>query len=283
MNDLVSSFKTVSVKDVSNDAEVIPILERLIASAEQNASSFTPIELTSEFLQLLTKTDSILLREQIDRSIAELTKIEEQRKRFTNTAIIDELLKHLAITSTNIDVTVEHLKLITQACRALGNICYENENARNIILNLKGDEQLIKLLHIKLNEKMDVDMNFSKARTGLISNYLLGGEHLSKHFIELNILDKIEKIINNCLENVENNEIMLLTTLQPLSLLTENVSDLNFPTTLNTLLGKILTMSKHPDIAEICLEMLNYQAENGTIIIIIKIKFSRIFFFFLYF
>lgn len=250
---------------MSNDAEVIPILDRLTSSVEKNASSFAQIELTSEFLQLLTKTDSIPLKEQIDRSIAELTKIDEQRKRFTNAAVIEELLKHLSAPPSKSAIAKEQLKLITQACRALGNICYDNESARNIILSLSGDEALIGILDVKAAEMSEVEVKFYKSRTGLISNYLLGGEHLSRHVIELDVVGKIEATIAGCLEDAQRHEEVLLGTLQPLSLLTENVSDLNFPPNLNLLLARTLTASKHPDIAEICLEMLNYQAENGTI------------------
>jgi hypothetical protein len=56
---------------------------------------------------------------------------------------------------------------------------------------------------------------------------------------------------------------ILLHTLPLLSLLTKNVSDLNFSSKLNAQLASILAASKNPDVAEICLEMLHYQAENG--------------------
>lgn len=152
-----------------------------------------------------------------------------------------------------------------QCCRALGNICYNNEDARNIILKLKGDAIIINLLDLKLDANNELEVTFSKFRGGLISNYLLGGEHLAKNAMDRNILQKIEKILDNCTErgDTESNEEILLNTLQPLSLLTENVADLNFSAKLNGQLAKILTISKDPEVAEICLEMLNYQAENG--------------------
>lgn len=263
------------MKDVKNATiEVIPFLEKLVTSTETNATAFSSVEFTSEFLQLLTKADSNALKEQIDRTIAEITKIDAQRKRFTNTAIIEELLKHLSVvkqSSSNgnssdaesASLSEDQMKVAIQSCRALGNICYNNEDARNLILKIDGDRQIVDLLDGKLNASNPMEVTFGKFRGGLISNYLLGGEHLAKHAIELNILGKIEAIIDDCLTDIEQNEEILLNTLQPLSLLTENVTDLNFSPKLNSQLVSILAASKHPDVAEICLEMLNYQAETG--------------------
>lgn len=261
MDDLITSFKTISVKDVSSEsAELIPILEQLVAIAESKASSLETVDITNEFVQLLIKAETIELKEQINRSIAEVTKIDEQRKRFTNAAIIEQLLKHLDDLKAGKD---DQFKIAIQSCRALGNICYNNEDARNIILKINGDEKIINLLDLKLCASNEIDITFGKLRGGLISNYLLGGEHLAKHAMELHILEKIEKIIDDCSTDIERNEEILLNTLQPLSLLTENVADLNFSIKLNAQLVNILAVSKHPDVAEICLEMLNYQAENG--------------------
>lgn len=262
------------MKDVKNATiEVMPFLEKLVTSTETNAKAFSTVEFTSEFLQLLTKADSNALKEQIDRTIAEITKIDAQRKRFTNTAIMEELLKHLSVASKSSSsgsssnatgpLTEGQLKVAIQSCRALGNICYNNEDARNIILNIEGDRQIIDLLDVKLNANNQMEVTFGKFRGGLISNYLLGGEHLAKHAIELNILGKVEAIIDDCSADIERNEEILLTTLQPLSLLTENVADLSFSPKLNSQLARILAASKHPDVAEMCLEMLNYQAETG--------------------
>lgn len=276
LDELVTSFKAIAVKDVKNaSVEVIPFLEKLVTSTEANAKAFSTVEFTSEFLQLLTKADSSALKEQIGRTIAEVTKIDAQRKRFTNTAIIEELLKHLSVVSMcrgsnghgssgdAKSLSDEQLKVAIQSCRALGNICYNNEDARNLILKIDGDRQIVDLLDVKLSAANQLEVTFGKFRGGLISNYLLGGEHLAKHAIELNILGKIEAIIDDCSADIERNEEILLSTLQPLSLLTENVADLNFSQKLNSQLVRILAASKHPDVAEICLEMLNYQAETG--------------------
>lgn len=288
VKDLVESFKTISLQSNNNSGEkLIDILKRIVTSAETNATKYETINLTDNFKDLMNRPDlDADVREQIDRTIAEITKINGQRKRFTTEAILQTLLNRLAsetqqqtATAVAIATKVQPLsdnQLMTaiQCCRALGNICYNNEDARNIILKLKGDATIINLLDLKLDAANELEVTFAKFRGGLISNYLLGGEHLAKNAMERNILAKIEKILDDCIDGAsgnggkytESSEEILLNTLQPLSLLTENVADLNFSAKLNGQLAKILTISKDPEVAEICLEMLNYQAENGKIL-----------------
>lgn len=259
----------------SNSSEkLIDVLKKIAASAEAHQIKYESINLTEHFLNLMNRTDiDSDVREQIDRTIAEVTKVDGQRKRFTTDAILQTLLNRLATETqqtpngrvSKAPLTDTQLMTAIQCCRALGNICYNNEDARNIILSLKGDATIVNLLDLKLDANNELEVTFAKFRGGLISNYLLGGEHLAKMAMERNILQKIERILDDCIERAESNEEILLNTLQPLSLLTENVTDLNFSAKLNGQLAKILTISKDPEVAEICLEMLNYQAENGKV------------------
>lgn len=283
VDDLVESFKSISIKSTNRD-ELIAVLKKIASTSESNAASYETINLTDNFFKLMTRPDlDADVREQIDRTIAEITKIDGQRKRFTITSILENLLNRLASETQQADQQTKQqplsdtqLMTAIQCCRALGNICYNNEDARNIILKLNGDAIIINLLDLKLDASNELEVTFAKFRGGLISNYLLGGEHLAKNAMELGILQKIERILDDCIASGETDqsEEILLNTLQPLSLLTENVADLNFSTKLNGQLAKILTISKDPDVAEICLEMLNYQAENGKKIFFLLWKSS---------
>lgn len=275
VDELVNAIKAISLQAADGDKsmEIYCVLKKLIKSVESNAAAYNNIDLTDAFTKLLSRSKiNASEREQVDRTIAEITKNDCQRKLFTNDTIIGYLLNYLAEISQQKQQQSEPGKLsdaqlgaTIQSCRALGNICYNNEDARNIILKLNGDAIIINLLDIKLNASNEVHVTFGKFRGGLLSNYLLGGEHLAKNAMELKIIDKIEQILDDCIASgdIEKHEAILLSTLQPLSLLTENVTDLNFSPKLNGQLAKILTISKDPDLAEICLEMLNYQAECG--------------------
>lgn len=258
VDELIKTLKATSIND-SNGKAVITVLQSISTSAESNPANYDSVDVIDNLLQVLTTCHDNCVREEAAKTIAEITKSDGQRKLFTNAIIIRELLKLLE------GVNDATLLMATQSCRALGNICYNNDDACNLIHASNGDAILIGLLDISItadaNERY---RTFGKLRGGLISNYLVAGEHLSKNAMDLNIMNKIEKIVNSCCLNVEQNEDILLSTLPLISLLTENVSDLNFSTQLNSNLAKILAASKNPDVAEICLEMLHYQAENGT-------------------
>lgn len=271
MNVLLETLN-VSSEETDND-KIIELLQKLSSSSELDGV-FESADLSDPFKAFLQRTDlNIEARTQIYRTIAELTKIDGQRQRFTDESILKSLLKWLC------DETKQHgafnlrMKTYTdleflaaiQLCRAIGNICYNNEAARETILKLEGDVSIINLLDIKVDANSELEVQFAKFRGGLLTNYLLGGEHLAKCAIELNILVPIERVITDCIGNREKQPHVevLLNVLQPLSLLTDNVTDLNFPTQLIAKLAGLLTLSKDPEVAEICLEMLNYQAENG--------------------
>lgn len=205
------------------------------------------------------------VKAKVAKCIADLTKTEPQRKNFTEKNIMAALLNDITDITDSTD-----LELVVQVCRALGNIFYENDEARDILMDISGDETVIKLLDVGIGSRpLCTDdeakvQQFVTVRCGLLSNYLVGGESVAKRAMEFGIMAKIELLIAECtLTYVEKHEHILLNVLPPLSILTENVPDLNFPPTLNKQLVKVLAMSMNPDIAEMCLDLLHYQAENG--------------------
>lgn len=256
VDDLIKKFKSATISD-GNGTEVTTLLQTLSTSAESNPTQYEGVDVIENLVQIFATCQDRRVREEAAKTIAEITKTDAQRKRFTNEIVIRELLKLLD------ELNDGTLAMATQSCRALGNICYHNDDARNLILAAKGDAALIGLLDFPLNVTDDRHITFGKLRCGLISNYLVGGEHLAKRAMDLNIMGKIETIVDGSCVDVEKNEDILVNTLPLLSLLTENVSDLNFSTQLNAYLSRILGASKNPDVAEMCLEMLQYQAENG--------------------
>lgn len=257
----------------TNNARIIELLEG-VSRASQSEGVFETADVSAPFKALLQRIDlNIDARTQLYRTTAELTKIDGQRQRFTDETILRSLLTWLYDETkqegafslrTQRYTDLEFLAAI-QLCRAIGNICYNNEAARDIILNFHGDVSIVNLLDIKVDVTSELQLQFAKFRGGLLTNYLLGGEHLAKCAVDLNILVPIEQVITDCIGNREQqpNAAVLINVLQPLSLLTDNITDLNFPTGLVAKLADLLTLSKDPDVAEICLEMLNYQAENG--------------------
>lgn len=228
-------------------------------SATKDPKLFDKHELADLFMPL-AQSKELNIRKEAAKCIAEITKSEVQRKKFTKREIIEVFLKYLR--ELPVDANME---LPIQICRALGNICYLNDEARDLILDLHGDEVLVRLLDITQIGDTENALQFIKVRGGLLSNYLLGGEGLAKRAMELEIMQKLQQIITISVGDLEEHEDLLLNTLPLLSILTENAPDLNFDANLNIQLSHILAASTNPDLAEMCLELLHYQAENDDV------------------
>lgn len=258
MDDLIEKLKATTVSPTGNADNTTALLGEI--SATKDPKVFDKYDLTDDFLILIQCVD-VNVRKEASKCIAELTKSEEQRKKFTKPEIIKAFIDYLR----DIDNNSDNMELTIQNCRALGNICYLNDEAREIILDLKGDMVLTKLLDITELKDTTNALQFIKVRGGLLSNYLLGGETLAKRAIDLEIMQKISNIIGIGVKNVEGNEDLLLNTLPLMSILTENVAELNFEANLNLQLARVLAASTNPDLAEMCLELLHYQAENDDV------------------
>lgn len=202
---------------------------------------------------------SIDVKTKVAKVIAEITKSENQRKHFTEIETLRKLIESIENINNN-----SNFEYVIQVCRALGNITFENADALDILGNINGDKTLVQLLDVRLPNVNETSIQFMKVRCALISNYLVvGGEEIAKRAMDLQILNKIEQTVELCSNDVDNSEDLLLNTLPPLSILTENVQDWNFVPALNQQLVKILSESKNPDIAEMVLDLLLFQAENG--------------------
>jgi hypothetical protein len=116
----------------------------------------------------------------------------------------------------------------------------------------------------KNSEESDL-ITFSNVRCGLISNYLLSdSDEICKRVVELDLVQKIKKIINLSVgKDIKSTECLMASPLSVLNVLTEQLSDLYFDSDLNLLISAILKQSTNKDLSETCLELLHYQAENG--------------------
>ncbi|XP_053683333.1 GTPase-GDP dissociation stimulator vimar [Sabethes cyaneus] len=254
MDEIIAGLKNATIE--KNPEQAVPLLKR-ITDAENNLSD--KYDIRTDLLELLSLDDQTVCI-QVARCIAEIAKSEAQRDKFTKEDIIRKLVSFLSSENEK-----SKLELTTQVCRALGNICYANDDARNIIKATKGDEQIFSLLDLDLDTDEEDKDQFVRVRCGLISNYLLGSDDIAERAVELQIIGKIEKILNRCVADVDKYEDLLLNILPPLSILTEQISDLYFEPSLNKLIAQILAKCTNPDLAESCLALLHYEAQNDEV------------------
>lgn len=254
------------MEDITLALQYLGLLDSL-GDPQQQEQLFEPL---SVFLEMPCDQPHLELQRELCKCIAEITKGESQRVKFTDSSIIEGLLRNISQFSAN--SSSDTLEMVIQACRALGNICYMNDAARSCIAKAQDGETI--LLSLLDNDTGNSNATFCKVRCGLISNYLLGEEEISKRCLEQRqLMEKLERLVNLCVSEVQSgkslNEELLVNTLPPLSILTENVADLNFDASLNQNLATILLHSQSLELSEMCLELLHYQAENDDVKLIL--------------
>lgn len=254
MDEIIAGLKNATLE--KSPERALPLLKQ-ISEAETNLCD--KYDIKADLLDLLA-LDDLAVRIQVARCIAEVAKTQSQRDKFTKEDIIQELVSFLST-----DAESSKLELTIQVCRALGNICYANDDARNIIKTTKGDERIFSLLDLDLDTDEEDKDQFVRVRCGLVSNYLLGSDDIAERAVELQIIGKIEKVLARCVTDVDKYEDLLLNMLPPLSILTEQVSDLYFEPSLNKLIAQILAKCTNPDLAESCLALLHYEAQNDDV------------------
>lgn len=254
MDEIIAGLKDATLEKSSERA--LPLLKQ-ISDAESNLCD--KYDIKADLLDLLS-LDNPAVRVQVARCIAEVAKTEAQRDKFTKEDIIRKLISFLSSDSAN-----SKLDLNIQVCRALGNICYANDDARGIIKAIEGDVKIFSLLDLDVDTDEEDKDQFVRVRCGLISNYLLGTDDIAERAVELGVIGKIEKILARCVADVDKYEDLLLNTLPPLSILTEQITDLYFEPTLNKLIAEILAKCTNPDLAESCLALLHYEAQNDDV------------------
>uniref|UniRef100_A0A182WMH7 UNC-45/Cro1/She4 central domain-containing protein n=1 Tax=Anopheles minimus TaxID=112268 RepID=A0A182WMH7_9DIPT len=262
MDEIIAGLKNAALEKSSDRA--LPLLKQ-ISDAEANLCD--KYDITTDLLELL-QLDNVSVQIQAARCIAEVAKTDNQRTKFSKGDVILRLTKLLHVPANAKDSPandVGSLELATQICRALGNICYANDEARDIIKELGADSTIFALLDYDVDTDDEDRDQFVRVRCGLISNYLLGSDEIAERAIELKLIDKLEKILTRCLVDVDQHEVLLLSILPPLSILTEEISDLYFAPSLNKTIAKILAKCTNPDIAESCLALLHYEAQNDEV------------------
>lgn len=254
VNEIVGELSKISIREDCLDAE--ELLEKLLTTPPE---SFSAVEIKDTFLDLLSRnTPSINIL--VIKNVAEITKNVEQRAKFSSSDVLEKLMEMLEKS-----LKKREMDTVIQLCRALGNMFYSNDDSRNIIFHHDGGAVLVNLFDVRNNEIKSLEelQTFSKVRSGVTSNYLLGNEELSLKAIEFGVINKLKSRIDDAL-NPFNDEI--LSHLLPiLSILTEQVSELTFDPDVLVRITKIFKNSRSSDVVESCLELLQCQAESDDV------------------
>lgn len=233
--------------------------EKIFSNLSHLAAQGGDIELENRNILLsLIKFENEKIIRQFVEVAAEWTKLEHNRCFFTDKNLIKYFLDFLE-DSTNVDES-----LVIGAIRVLGNICYENEEARNII-NKNGLARVISILNEDKNRKNNL---LTLKSSGFLVNLLISAEDLQKASLNLNIIEVVEGILKKYIKSFNENQMLFAFLLTILNNVIDHIDEQNilFSVDFCSLIIDIFKLSQTPEISVLCLEILHGQADKGKYI-----------------
>ncbi|KAB0792437.1 hypothetical protein PPYR_14396 [Photinus pyralis] len=237
LNDLSSSIN-------SNNKELIKESLRVLIKQGKDIQ-LSNLNAISPLFQHTSKEIALLVTE----GVAELAKTEENRNVLTTESVI----KFLTCGLTGTD------DLVVQTCRALCNICYDNEAARVLI----GSEGLVTLISIVKRNSFSKNFKLLNVAYAFTLNLLMGNDELQKLAIKYDILSTMESTLKLSANDLANSEDCCSHLLLTLNLLTDHLVDTQLSDEFCCTLIDVLKLSTHPETCVICLEILHMQLENN--------------------
>lgn len=223
--------------------------ELLLLANEQNATN-VQIAKAAIFSTLLNEENADLRLVTL-KAIAEMVKDENNRVSLTDASVVESLLKMI------IDPTSE---ISYNASRALGNICYENEQACGLIKEEGLDKILILIQKYESNSE-----ELNNASCGLLLNVVnYCDDSLQKHAFQCELQDKylVKALESNLKCNVINTKAASYL-LSVLSIITDNIENESYERNLFTAIVKTMQRCADPEVRALCLELFHCHAENS--------------------
>ncbi|KAJ8950000.1 hypothetical protein NQ318_002411 [Aromia moschata] len=239
--------KLVSLENLSEE-ETVHNLKAILAQA-------TDIEInSSDIVRSLLKTGKNEIIKLTTEVIAEWAKIESNRKVMTNEEIINALL--LLLENTDLDI-------VFNSIRSLGNICYENEEACNIIDKI-GIDSILMIL--KKDAERD-DKSLTTKVAGLLVNLFTLHDGLPRTALKNEIIPVLEQLLLKYYKPFDENQILLTFLLSVLNHLSDYFDEQNIPFTEHfcQIIVDIFKISTIPEISVMCLEIFHTHSEKDEI------------------
>ncbi|CAH0387037.1 unnamed protein product [Bemisia tabaci] len=194
--------------------------------------------------------------------IASLAKIESTRVALTKpkiaAALLEVLKQNAGLSSDQNYLAMKH------ASRALGNLCYENNEGRKCVMEHDGLKIILHAIESTINlPDKELCYSLRACVVGLLLNLIMGQTDLYPELIKLGTVELLTKILE---AGAEQDETAAIHVLMILSLLAESVNGEPLLTNrLCSVLVKTLGKSTSGELSELCVELIHGQAENNEI------------------
>lgn len=187
--------------------------------------------------------------------VAELSKIEVGRKHCSQAHLIESLLELLSDGAGSLETLV-------QSCRALGNVCYDNDYGRSIVHEHGGEEKLLQFLKSSRIAGED-DEHLRTVATGFLLNLINTYAVTQDRFLSLDIIttlcDYLLKYGQE--EDVCIHVIMIMNCIADCVSGRKKITEKNICGALVRLMEKEVT----PEVVEAVLELIGNIAEDDVV------------------
>lgn len=160
------------------------------------------IEILLQHLQNNATSENESLLAGSAQLIAELAKTEALREPLVSKGVVPNLLKHLPS---------KNIALATQVCRALGNICYDNDQGRIAVDKNGGIPIILDVLSKQINSTEDGASRLRVIVCGFLLNLTNNCEQLQDRAIDNNVLETLNECISSHLQDEDLTNMALLT------------------------------------------------------------------------
>ncbi|XP_076756858.1 visceral mesodermal armadillo-repeats [Xylocopa sonorina] len=245
---LVDELRFV-VKSEKEIEDIIQVLDSIVNVSKTSIGEATEFTMDDVFLTLLRHESKEIIAKTA-KAIAEIAKSERGREKCTTMDLVNALIDLLK---------EDRIDILTQTSRALGNICYENENGKKFVEDKNGLMAIVAVLEKSIILKDVEGAPFLRnVAAGLLLNFLIDRPSLHTEALQQEIVPIICSILE--IDGITGGEAAMHSLLILGILNDANIIFLD--ERLTKILINILTTDTSSELSEMCLELLHGQAED---------------------
>ncbi|BES93298.1 rap1 GTPase-GDP dissociation stimulator [Nesidiocoris tenuis] len=187
------------------------------------------------------------------QAIAELCKVEGPRAALSTNEVIGPLVKMLSSSFP------ENRQ---QACRAIANICFDNNEGRNCVFGCGGLADIVEVL--RMSAFPDSDVRLRTNAVGCLLNVIMGQDQCYPQVVEMGVMEILCDLLTFGI-GTKTEEETAVHIYVILGLLTDAGSSVCISEKLCGVTVKILSESSNGELSELCIELLHSQAEKEDV------------------
>ncbi|KAK9303276.1 hypothetical protein QLX08_005037 [Tetragonisca angustula] len=234
------------VKSEKKIEDINQVLDSIVNVSKTSIEEGTEFTIDDVFLTLLCHESKEIIAKTA-KAIAEIAKSERGREKCTSTDLVNALIDLLK---------EDRIDVLTQTSRALGNICYENENGKRFVEDKNGLISILAVLEKSITLKDVEGAPFLRnVAAGLLLNFL---DRPSLHIEAQEVVPIICSILE--IDGSTGGEAAMHSLLILGILNDANIIFLD--ERLTQILVNILSTYTSSELSETCLELLHGQAED---------------------